>query len=379
MRVLLRALICCFCALLLSVPAFASDVLSVSAESAVVINADDLSVVFGKNADERLPMASTTKIMTSLIALETGETEREIVLTDEMVLVEGTSMGLKTGDRADLYTLVCGMLLASGNDAANAVAIALSGSVSAFCDEMNKRAVELGMNNTHFVTPSGLDGEGHYSTAYDMAKLGAAAIRNEDFLKICSSESLAVYYGNPPYRRILTNHNRLLKEFDGAIGVKTGFTKKSGRCLVSAAKRGGVTLVAVTLNAPDDWNDHKKLLEYGFEKVHSYPLDTDLTEVSVRVTGGNAGYIDVECGFEPSYTGFDCKNITREVYVPGFLYAPVSKGQTVGEVCYYKDGKLISRTGIQSIESVSVKQGAQKKKSGLFQKIKEFFRRKYGG
>jgi D-alanyl-D-alanine carboxypeptidase/D-alanyl-D-alanine carboxypeptidase (penicillin-binding protein 5/6) len=370
--IILSVLIALFC----SPFAFAQGVPEVSARSAVLINADTLEVVFEKNPRERLPMASTTKIMTSLIALEQGENDKQVTLTDAMVNVEGTSMGLKAGDSASLYTLVCGMLLASGNDAANAVAISLGGSVTGFCDEMNRRAQELDMTDTHFVTPSGLDAEGHYSTALDMAKLGAAAIKNTTFRQICSSESLAVYYGNPPYRRILTNHNSLLKRVDGVIGIKTGFTKKSGRCLVSAAERDGVTLVAVTLNDPNDWRDHGRLLEYGFERVERYELDTDFTEVSLRVTGGNAAYIDVEASSKPYFTGFDGDNIKREVFVAPFLYAPVFEGQKVGEAYYYKDGRIIARVDIISTRRVEIrehKQGAVKK--SFFEKIKDLFRR----
>ncbi len=134
---------------------------------------------------------------------------------------------------------------------------------------MNERAQQIGMEQTNFVTPSGLDAQDHYSTAYDMALLAREAIRNEDFLSICSQTKITTEYGNPPYKRTLTNHNRLLSLYEGAIGVKTGFTKKAGRCLVSAAQRDGVTLICVTLNAPDDWNDHSALFDYGFSQVHT--------------------------------------------------------------------------------------------------------------
>lgn len=242
--------------------------LQVSAKSAILINADDGRILYAKNENERRPMASTTKIMTALITLETAAVNNKVVtITDKMVRVEGSSMGLRPGDKLSLRALAEGMLLVSGNDAANSAAIAISGSDQAFAVLMNKRAKELNMTNTHFVTPSGLDDENHYTTAKDLAILAAAAMHNPDFAEIASQKVMAVQFVNPDQTRKLKNHNKLLSMYDGCIGVKTGFTKKSGRCLVSSAQRNGVNLIAVTLNDPDDWKDHQKLLDYGFSKI----------------------------------------------------------------------------------------------------------------
>ena len=255
------ALILLFTALFASFPAVAhaeEKLPSVSAKSAILINADTGAVLYAKNEKERLPMASTTKIMTALIALETAALDdRCVTITDEMVRVEGSSMGLQAGDQLSLTSLAAGMLVVSGNDAANSVAIAISGSKEDFAEKMNRRAKDIGMNDTHFVTPSGLDDEAHYSTAYDMALLATIALANPDFAEIVKEKKYTIPYISPEQSRRFSNHNRLLSMYEGCIGVKTGFTKKSGRCLVSAAERDGIRLVAVTLNAPDDWNDHQ--------------------------------------------------------------------------------------------------------------------------
>ena len=201
-------------------PAYAeNDELALSARAAILMTSDTLEVVYAKNEHERLPMASTTKIMSALLALEYKSPDEAVTVTKEAVSVEGTSMGLLPGDCVSVKTLVCGMLLSSGNDAANVAAYAVSGGLDEFTALMNQRAKELNMNDTSFETPSGLDSENHYSTAYDMALLGAEAIKNPEFLSICSKKSMSVSYGNPPYRRTVTNHNRLLTIDEDCIGI----------------------------------------------------------------------------------------------------------------------------------------------------------------
>ena len=231
----------------------------VGAAAAIVMEAESGEVLFAQEIHRQLPMASTTKIMTALLTLEQPNLQQEFTVDETAIRVEGSSMGLRQGDTVTLYALAVGMLLASGNDAAGAAAVRISGSMKAFVAEMNRRAASLGMNNTHFVTPSGLDAEEHYSTAYDMALLARAALQNPLFAGIAASRRMTVSYGQPPYARSLLNHNRLLSLYGDAIGVKTGFTKKAGRCLVSAAEKDGVRLICVTLNCPDDWNTHAAL------------------------------------------------------------------------------------------------------------------------
>lgn len=325
--------------LLLSVGAYAEDVqIDVSASSAVLLVSGSNEVLFEKSAYEKRPMASTTKIMSSIIAIESGRLDEEITVTQEMTAVEGTSMGLLPNDKVSVSELVYGMMLSSGNDAANATAITIAGSTEAFVSMMNDKAKQIGMLSTHFATPSGLDTDDHYSTAYDMALLGSYAIKNEQFLEICSSSSAVVDYGNPPYKRRLTNHNKLLKIYDGVIGIKTGFTKKSGRCLVSAAERDGITLICVTLNDADDWNDHKKLLDYGFGIVKRY--DNYQRDFLIRIVGGKDASVNAQLQRAPKISSLNGQ-ITQKVYIEHFLYVPVKKNDVVGySQFYYQNGAL---------------------------------------
>lgn len=361
-------------------PVANSSDLGVSAQAAVLMCVESGEIIYQRNPDEKLSMASTTKIMTSLIALEAGVPNMEITVTKEMVSVEGTSMGLLAGDSVSMKELVYGMLLQSGNDAANTVATVLGGSAENFAEMMNKRAAEIGMKNTNFVTASGLDDEEHYSTAYDMALLACECLENPEFVRICSDKSETLTYGNPPYARTLTNHNKLLWSYPDAIGMKTGFTKKSGRCLVSAAKRNGVTLVAVTLNAPNDWSDHKAMLDYGFSVCKSALLTCDLTGVEVTVFGSDKLCIPVEISGET--VGYQSENMQCEVYIRPYLYAPVEKGQTVGRVVFTHNGKITAEIPIVAADSAEIlpvgksKEQMEKEENfftKLFRKIKEYF------
>ena len=322
----------------------------VSAQSAVVLTADTGTVLFEKDGHTPRPVASTTKIMTALLALEAAQEQGDplVDITQEMVAVEGSSMGLQAGDSISLTGLAAGMLLASGNDAANAAALYLDGSLESFAARMNQRAAALGMEDTHFVTPSGLDGEdaqglGHLSTAYDMALLARAALEDQAFRQLCSSPSLAVEFAEPVKRVTYTNHNKLLTQYQGCVGVKTGFTKEAGRCLVSAAERDGALLIAVTLNAPNDWEDHTALLDYGFSQVEPYQLAGGDVRLTVPVVGSPVEVMSLRGsnGGEVTLPLGQGAQVERVVRVPKFLYAPVESGEQVGEICWYLEGQLL--------------------------------------
>lgn len=322
----------------------------VSAQSAVVLTADTGTVLFEKDGHTPRPVASTTKIMTALLALEAAQEQGDplVDITQEMVAVEGSSMGLQAGDSISLTGLVAGMLLASGNDAANAAALYLDGSLESFAARMNQRAAALGMEDTHFVTPSGLDGEdaqglGHLSTAYDMALLARAALEDQAFRQLCSSPSLAVEFAEPVKRVTYTNHNKLLTQYQGCVGVKTGFTKEAGRCLVSAAERDGALLIAVTLNAPNDWQDHTALLDYGFSQVEPYQLAGGDVRLTVPVVGSPVEVVSLRGsnGGEVTLPLGQGAQVERVVHAPKFLYAPVEAGEQVGEICWYLEGQLL--------------------------------------
>ncbi len=343
--------------LMTSLPVYgdAAD-LSVSASSAIVLNADTFEILFSKKPYEKRGMASTTKIMTSLIALEYGNFNETIKVGLSDVTVEGTSIGLKEGDEVSLETLIAGMLLESGNDAANVTATMIAGDKNKFAELMNTKAKELGMTSTNFKNPSGLTEEGHYSTAYDMAILAVAAIKNRSFRELCSVKSYKASYGKPQYQRTFYNHNKFLNLFDGALGIKTGFTKASGRCLVTAAARDGVTLVAVTLNARDDWNDHIKMMEYAFGVTKKRTVEFNTNQIKIPVVGSEKAFVGVTLSAPLTFAATEeFKDYETYVYAKKFLYAGVKKGDYIGWVeVKNKNGKIITTSYILCADSAPI-------------------------
>lgn len=316
-----------------------TDGLSVSANSAVLIEASTGNIIFEKAAFEKRSMASTTKIMTAIIAIEHADLSKQISISSKAVGIEGSSIYLKTGESLTLENLVYALMLESANDAAAAIAVHIGGSIENFAVMMNEKAKELGLTDTHFTNPHGLDHEDHYTTAYDLAMLTAYALKNETFAKIVSTyKSTIPLYGNEGTRYLL-NHNKMLKLYSDSIGVKTGFTKKSGRCLVSAAKRDGVTLIAVTLSAPDDWNDHKAMLNYGFTKYEYVTLaEPGTIKYTIPVVGGEITKIDItnKDGISACLPT-KAQNITTTVELKHFYYAPISAGEILGQITFYNN------------------------------------------
>ena len=350
-----------------------------SAKASVLVSADTGEVIFSENQDEKLPMASTTKIMSALLCLESGGLYDEFTVDSNAIKVEGSSMGLLEGDTVTKYALCCGMLLPSGNDAANAAAVRIAGSVEAFADMMNERAREIGLSHTFFVTPSGLEGEGHGSSAFDMAMLAREALKNDIFREICSSESIQLEFGNPPYKRWLKNTNKLLSMYDGVYGVKTGFTDEAGRCLVSACERDGENLICVTLNDRNDWNDHISMYDYGFEAVGN-------TEVAVpdgfdvRLAGSDKERLPltVENQFISVTTlSENTDDFSFELVSPPFVYAPVEKGEPVAELKMLFRNKEIRRIPLYAAENAYVGSPEPAEEKNIIKKflseLKEFF------
>lgn len=327
-----------------------------SARSAILIEAKTGKVLYEKNANQILQMASTTKIMTTLLCLESGNLDEYFTVDPEAIKVEGSSMGLVEGDLVTKRILCYGMMLPSGNDAANATAVKVAGSIEKFAELMNNRAKEIGMNNTHFVTPSGLDDytDLHYSTAYDMALLTREALKNPLFAEICSTKNVKVEFGNPPYGRWLTNSNKLLTNYPGVIGVKTGFTDKAKRCLVSACEKDGVTLICVTLNDPNDWEDHANLYDYGFSMLKKINVPIENENMVVNVVGGKRqlAYLKFAQPSEITLYSGDEVQITKKIILPKFCYAPLNKGEIVGEVQYFCGDEMIKKIPIMVDESV---------------------------
>lgn len=315
------------------------------AVSAVLIETDTNSILYEKNAHTPMPMASTTKIMTAICAIESGLLDKKYEIHPSAVGVEGSSIYLKKGEQLTLEELLYGLMLHSGNDAAVAIAFAVSGSVEDFVYLMNETASRIGAVNTHFENPNGLDGKEHYTTAYDLAIITSYGLKNPLFAKIVSTYRTSI--SGP---RELRNHNKLLNMYDGCTGVKTGFTKKCGRCLVSSAKRNGTELVAVTLNDGNDWIDHIKMLDYGFENTRSVQLlkkGEYLKKIPVK--GGEELYAGVVCAGDVYIT---VKNGEKpeyrvEYFTDSSIDAPAKKGDCAGTVnIVVNDEKIISRKAI---------------------------------
>ncbi|MBQ8383007.1 MAG: D-alanyl-D-alanine carboxypeptidase [Clostridia bacterium] len=381
MRLFLKICTCCLVLSVLlggGIGAFAAEwgstsLLSVSARSAVLMDQYG-QVLYAKNADERLPMASTTKIMTALVtleAMEAGEVPESVKIPAEAVGVEGSSIYLVKGEEMRLTTLLYALMLESANDAAVAIAVAVDGSVEKFAGRMNRKAVELGLDDTRFENPHGLDHETHYTTARDLAMLTVVALENETFAEIVST----VRYSAPVNAegdsvRLFVNHNRLLREYEGCIGVKTGYTKRCGRCLVSAARRDGITLVAVTLNDPNDWRDHRAMLDYGFSICAPVTaiVAGDL-RYTVPVVGGTSA--SVICDGSDGVTLTLPDGCTPEVRVelPRFLWGEVRAGDLVGRAVVTVNGREAAFVPICAGSDVT----AAVYPKSIWQKICDFF------
>lgn len=346
--------------------------LSISASSAVLIDAQSGKVLFEKNSKKILPMASTTKIMTAVVAIESGSLERTVIVSKESVGIEGSSIYLCEGEKLTLEQLLYALMLSSANDAATAIAIAVAGSETAFSDIMNKTATKIGLTSTHFDNPHGLDSESHYTTAYDLAKLTAYALKLPKFKAIVSTYKHQIPLAGKENARLLVNHNKLLRSYEGIIGVKTGYTKRSGRCLVSAAERNGLVLIAVTLNAPDDWKDHKTMLNYGFDNYESVELTFSEEMLTIPVVSGTK--TSVVCSQKEKLSSLLSKDhgaIICRIELKRFTYAPVNIGEKVGQIIYFCDGEEIGRSDITTKHHV----GLIDQRRTIWDTILDFFKK----
>ena len=334
---------------------------AISAEKAIVLDSITGRVLYEKDADRQSLIASTTKIMTALVVCEQCNVLDRMRIPKEAVGIEGSSMYLKEGEVLTIQELLYGLMLSSGNDAAVALAIYCGGTVEGFAELMNDKARVLGLRNTHFENPNGLDSPGHYSTARDLAVLAAYAMENPIFAKTVSTKSIRVG------ERYLTNHNKLLWQVEGADGVKTGYTKAAGRILVSSAVRDGRRLIAVTLNAPGDWQDHAALLEDGFS---SYSVRRIVTK------GQLLGTLEVEggenCRVQLLAAGdFDFSLAPEErpqIVIPGsgFVYAPVTEGADAGFAYVVLDGNAVGKVPVVYGQTIEQKVTEDK---GFLQKL----------
>ncbi|MCI8803594.1 MAG: D-alanyl-D-alanine carboxypeptidase [Oscillibacter sp.] len=311
------------------------------------MDVDSGRVLYEQNADAKMLIASTTKIMTALVAVRDGKLSDTVTVSREAAYTEGSSMYLKEGEELTLETLLYGLMLCSGNDAAVAVAEHVGGSVQGFVKRMNETAGDLGMDHSSFANPNGLDDEKHYSTARDMAVLACAALENETVLRIASTRSITI--GG----RTMTNHNKLLSMMDGCLGLKTGYTRAAGRTLVSCAERNGQRLVAVTLQDGNDWADHQSLFEYGFS---AYParrpavLGRELGRAAVA--GGMSDSVPLVAADSFSWPLAEGEQLETSLELFRDLSAPVTAGTRAGQAVFTLNGQEVGRVDLLCGETV---------------------------
>ena len=327
----------------------------VSANSAILIEATTGRVLFEQNAYEKRPMASTTKVMTAILALENCDPDEMVVVSQNASGVGGSSIWLSVGEHMPLSDMLFGLMLSSGNDAAIAIAEHVAGSVDEFVAMMNAKAQEIGAYNTHFVNPNGLPADDHYTTAYDLAMICAYAMRNNYFCEIVKTQYKTIPWEGHEWDRVCKNKNKLLWNYEGGNGIKTGYTDAAGKCLCAAAKRDGMQLIAVVLDAPDMFNDCTRLLDYGFENYENRALMS---------SGEYVGDVSVNHGMEDGFTVYTDRDVVypltdeeyarvqKKIYIESTLDAPVAKGQLIGTIDIWLDGKRVYSTNLTAPKEI---------------------------
>lgn len=352
----MKKLLALFFTILFVVPASAEE-LKLNAQAAVLIDANTGRVLYGVNENEPKAMASTTKIMTAIIALENANIKDKVTVGKNPTLAPKVKMNLSQGEELTLEQLMYALLMQSSNDAAVAIAEYVGGSVDNFCDMMNKKAVELGCRDTFFETPNGLDKGNHHSTAYDMALIGSYAIKNSEFVRISNTQNVHFRSNKRVYD--ITNKNQFLNSYNGALGIKTGFTGKAGHCFAGAAKRGDITLVSTVLacgwgqsGKSKKWADTKSLMDYGFENYDIYSIEGKAVRADVdkskttKTTLLPDGFTEVLLKKDKS------EEITFKENVESPLTAPVHRGDKVGILVVYADGYEVGRVNLVATEDI---------------------------
>ncbi len=359
-------------AILLSCAAFftvSANSVSTGARAATLYEPESGRFLYSKNAHERLGMASTTKVMTALITAENLPLDKTVCVPKVAEGTEGSSAYLKEGEEFTVEDLLFALLLQSANDAAVTLACAVAGSVEAFALLMNDKADALGLEDTNFTNPHGLDSEEHYTTAHDLALIAAAALENEAISRIVKTKKHTVEKDD--ITRVFYNHNKLLSLYDGAVGVKTGYTKATGRCLVGAAQRDGVKLISVTLDAPNDWSDHARMLDFGFSITENRLLmkaSDFLRQIPIEGSEKSSVTVGLKDDVRAVFLKTDAEP-ELEVLLSERLEAPIKEGDTVGNLIFTLDGKQVAKAPIVAKESAP----SLAKDKGFFGKIKDFF------
>ena len=322
----------------------AGQQLSPNSKAAVLIDVASGRILYQKNMKQQLPMASTTKIMTAITAIEEGNLQDMVTASLRAQNTGGSSIYLQAGERLTMEELLYGLMLQSGNDAAVAIAEHIAGSCEEFASLMNKKAAGIGAVNSNFVNPHGLDAPNHYTTAEDLAKITAYALKNPEFKKIVATKQKKIPWWGRDYLRVLNNKNKILWQVEGGDGVKTGFTKKAGRCLVASATRDGWQLASVVLNCGPMWEESKALLEYGFENyepVVFYEKGQFVKTIAVKKGKEERVRLVADRAVMVPLTSEERERVVLVEDSEDYLQAPVMEGQVAGSVKVMLDGEVI--------------------------------------
>lgn len=337
-----------------------------SAKACVVMEAGSGRILYSKNPDERLPEASTTKIMTALVVAENADADTVVRVPEQAQGVEGSSVYLRAGEHLTVKELLYGLMLQSGNDCAVALALTVGGSIENFAAMMNDKAAALGCRNTNFVNPHGLPDDNHYTSAHDLAVISAAAMNNPLVKEIVSTKKINISNEGYGYDRVIVNKNKILSSFEGANGVKTGYTKKAGRCFVGAAERNGMQLISVVLNCGPMFEESMSLMDEMFDKYEMKNLAEGVAiPRCVAVKKGRSGSVEVACESEMRFPlkkdGSENGKIRRTLSMTDVLKAPVGKGDKAGELKVSFDNRLIFSSNIVTLNKVE--------KAGIFSRL----------
>ncbi len=357
--------------LTLFIPLWAYAAPDNKANAVILMQADTGQILYSKNGDSQMLIASTTKIMTALVVLDNCDPDEQVKILTEYTKVEGSSMYLKAGEEYTVRDLLYGMLLASGNDAATALACYCGGSIEGFAELMNEKAREMGLTNSSFKNPHGLDADGHYSSAEDLATITCEAMKSELFAQIVSTKTYTV--GEQTYM----NHNKLLWNYEGCLGVKTGYTIAAGRSLVSCAERNGLRLVCVTLSDPDDWNDHKQLYDWAFSNYEYKRILPMGVICELPVISGAKESVSISAAEDSRILVEKNANISFSLELPKFVYAGIKAGECVGRAFVKQNETVIAEYPLNYAESVELADNA---KLSAWGRIKRawFIANKYG-
>lgn len=366
-RYLTIILIICFTFLLEGPVALASEKPGISADAAILMDLKTGQVLYAKNPFKTRPPASTTKVLTALIAVESGKLKDQVKVSRKAAYTEGSSMYLKVGEVISLSDLIYGALMHSGNDACEAIAEHIGGSVEKFAELMNIKALAVGTVNSHFANPHGLPDDNHYTCAYDLARITRHALNNPLFSQIVSTRNKMLKDPEEESGRRLSNTNKLLWKYLWADGVKTGTTSKAGQCLVSSATKGNRQLVAVVLHSGNRWQDSIELFEYGFNRFeYSHVAVTGVEYDRYQVQNGEEKEVPVvyqsDLGLLLPVNSPD--SLEKRVTIDSYPVAPVKKGQVIGSISYFVDNCFTGRVNLVAAAEVD--------EQGLFSRFTEW-------